>query len=432
MKPALFLSGAIGVGLMTGCQAVMVAATAQPEARAQTTPVPHSGDAADDPAVWIHPQDPALSLILGTDKAGGLHTYNMDGSSRELVADGSRPNNVDVLYGFKLGGRTVDLAVASARAAQGRGVRVWAIDAATRSLSDVTDGGSIGVLGGSEPMGICGYRSARTGRFYFFVNEDKGQVEQYELNDAGGGKINGTKVRAIKLGSITEGCVADDELGLFYVAEEAAGIWKFGAEPDAGSVGQLIARVGENGLTADVEGLTIYYAGQGRGYLIASSQGNSTYKVYQRAGENRFVLTIDPKGGAIDDVSDTDGICVVSSPTSRQFAQGVFIVQDGKNSGGNQNFKLYGWEDIAGTNLLIDTTWQPRGVPAAAAPGLAIQRSGNEVLVSWPQQTTGYRLQVKTNLSAGTWSDAGVLNNPYEFAETLTAPARFYRLIRSP
>ncbi|PYK99620.1 MAG: hypothetical protein DME19_08030 [Verrucomicrobia bacterium] len=35
------------------------------------------------------------------------------------------------------------------------------------------------------------------------------------------------------------GCVADDELGLFYVAEEAAGIWKFGAEPDAGSVGQL-------------------------------------------------------------------------------------------------------------------------------------------------------------------------------------------------
>src|SRR5437773_9631762 len=136
-------------------------------------------------------------------------------------------------------------------------------------------------------------------------------------------------VRTIKLDSLAEGCVADDELGFLYLAEEDKGIWKFGAEPDAGSEGRLVARVGENGLTADVEGLTIYYAGQGRGYLIASSQGNNTYKVYERGGENRYVLTIDPKGGPIDDVNDTDGICVTSCPTSRQFARGLFIVQDG-------------------------------------------------------------------------------------------------------
>jgi len=100
---------------------------------------------------------------------------------------------------------------------------------------------------------------------------------------------------------------------------------------------------------------------QRRGYLIASSQGNNTYKVYERAGENRYVLTIDPKDGRIDDVSDTDGICVSSCPTSRRFAKGLFIVQDGTNAVGNQNFKLYAWEDIAGTQLLIDTSWQPRG-----------------------------------------------------------------------
>ena len=35
---------------------------------------------ADDPAVWIHPRDPGLSLVLGTDKQGGLHSSNMDGS----------------------------------------------------------------------------------------------------------------------------------------------------------------------------------------------------------------------------------------------------------------------------------------------------------------------------------------------------------------
>src|SRR5207248_303951 len=60
----------------------------------------------------------------------------------------------------------------------------------------------------------------------------------------------------------------------------------------------------------------------GRGYLIASSQGNNTYKVYERAGANRYVLTIDPEGAGIDGVSDTDGIEVTSCATSRPFAQG--------------------------------------------------------------------------------------------------------------
>jgi 3-phytase len=158
--------------------------------------------------------------------------------------------------------------------------------------------------------------------------------------------------------------VADDELGFLYVAQETVGIWKFGAEPDASAEGRLVARVGEHGLMADVEGLAIYYATQGRGYLIASSQGNNTYKVYERGGDNRYVLTIDPQGGRIDDVSDTDGIDVTSCPTSRQFGKGLFVVQDGANEGGNQNFKLYAWEDIAGANLLIDTACRRRGAAA--------------------------------------------------------------------
>ncbi len=424
MKRALILVGMMGAGLRLVSPA-MAATIVQPEARAQTAPVPHNGDAADDPAVWIHPQQPELSLILGTDKQGGLHSYNMDGSEHELVSDGTKPNNVDVLYGFKLDGRTMDLAVASVRASGRMGVKIWAIDAATRRLSEVQYGESVPVLGGSEPIGACGYRSARTGRFYFFVTDEDGQVEQYELADAGGGKINGTKVRTFTVSSLAEGCVADEELGFLYLGEEDLGIWKFGAEPDAGGNGELAARVGENGLTADVEGLSIYYAGQGRGYLIASSQGNNTYKVYERSGANRYLLTIDPKGGQIDDVSDTDGICVTSSPTSRQFAQGLFIVQDGSNTGGNQNFKLYAWEDIAGTNLVIDTSWQPR--VASTAPGLTLQRSGGQILVSWPQQIAGYRLQARDDLSAGNWMDVGTVSN--QLSETLSAPKRFYRLI---
>ena len=43
-------------------------------------------------------------------------------------------------------------------------------------------------------------------------------------------------------------------------------------------------------LTADVEGLSIYYASGGAGYLLASSQGDSTYSVYERQPPHAFRL----------------------------------------------------------------------------------------------------------------------------------------------
>ncbi len=336
----------------------------RPEATVQTAAVPHKGDAADDPAIWIHPTAPGQSLVLGTDKQGGLFAYNMDGTVHQVVSDGSKPNNVDVLYGFPMGTNIVDLALAAVRNEGARGFKIWVIDAATRELADVTHGGVIPVFGGSEPYGSCAYRSATSGRSYFFVNNKRGEVEQYQLADASLGKITARKVRAFKVTSITEGCVADDALGFFYLAEENVGIWKFSAEPDGPGQGTLIARVGEHGLKADVEGLTIYYGTGGRGYLIASSQGNNSFKVYDRQDGNHFRLTIDPRKGWIDDVSDTDGICVASGPTSALFPKGIFIVQDGGKAGGRQNFKFYAWEEIAGSDLIVDPGWSPRAASA--------------------------------------------------------------------
>lgn len=332
----------------------------RPEARAQTDPVPHKSDAADDPAIWIHPTDPAQSLILGTDKQGGLHSYNIDGSQHQLVSPTSQPDNVDVLYGLVIGGIPIDLVIASTRGPHASGVKTWSIDPATRNLSDITPNGIIKVFNSSTPYGSCAYHSARSGRCYFFVNHKDGGIEQYELSDKSGA-IAAARVRSLKLKSTPEGCVADDELGSFFIAEERTGIWKFSADPDGGDNRTLIAKVGESGLKADVEGLAIYYAQNGRGYLIASSQGSSKFKVYDRQPPHNFILTIDPKAGKIDDVNDTDGIAVTNCPTSSLFPRGLFVVQDGSNSGGrNQNFKIYGWEDIAGGHLIIDTTWNPR------------------------------------------------------------------------
>ncbi len=158
-------------------------------------------------------------------------------------------------------------------------------------------------------------------------------------------------VGPIAPGSITEGCVADDELGHVYIAEEQVGIWKYGAEPGSGTARTQVDRTGSGGhLTADVEGLTIAYTGNGTGYLIASSQGNSTFVMYQREAHNAYVKTFAiGAGNAIDGVSGTDGIDVTTANLGPAFPYGVFVAQDDANTGGNQNFKLVPWQHIVGT-----------------------------------------------------------------------------------
>jgi myo-inositol-hexaphosphate 3-phosphohydrolase len=53
-----------------------------------------------------------------------------------------------------------------------------------------------------------------------------------------------------------------------------------------------------------------------KGYLIASSQGASTFQVSDRDRSNAFVLAIDPSKGTIGDVGETDGIDVTNVRTS--------------------------------------------------------------------------------------------------------------------
>ena len=116
-----------------------------------------------------------------------------------------------------------------------------------------------------------------------------------------------------------------------------------------------MARVGEHGLTADIEGLALYYAPGGKGYLLASSQGSSTVNVYERAGDHAYVLTIDPTDGKTDDVAHSDGLDVTNERTSADFPRGLLVLQDGENDG-RQNFKFFAWEDVAGHRLVVDTT----------------------------------------------------------------------------
>ncbi len=304
-------------------------------ATVETDPVPNSGDAADDPAIWIHPNDPTQSTIIGTDKQGGLAVYDLSGKQIQYLADGLM-DNVDLRDGFLLGGQKVSLVTASNR--KTNSIAIYKVNAQTRQLENVA---ARTVTHGLKVYGMCMYRSEKSGKLYYFGTSKSGDVEQYELADNGAGKVDARKVRNFKLGSVVEGCVADDQLGHFYISEEAVGIWKYSAEPDAGVQGALIAKVGDGHLFADVEGLAIAYGKDGKGYLMASSQGNHSYVIYRREGKNEFVKKFRVgNGDKVDGAEETDGIDVTTANLGPAFPNGVFVVQDGFNDKGNQNFKL--------------------------------------------------------------------------------------------
>lgn len=336
-------------------------------AAAETLPVPSGIDAADDPAIWIHPTDTALSLIIGTEKTpdGGLVAYNLDGSIQQEVIIG-RVNNVDLRYNFPLNGQPTAIVAATNRTLNS--LVIYAIDPTSRELRDVA--ADVFVSDMREVYGVCLYRSAVNGAYYAFVNSaNTGEVEQYRLTATGTGQVDAELVREFIVGSQTEGCAVDDEAGVIYIGEEAVGLWRYNAEPDADASRVLVDDVtGE--LTADVEGVAIYYAADGAGYLIVSAQGANEFVIYDRAvpadgGPNAYVGTFAVvESATVDAVSGSDGLDVTNFPLGTAFPNGVFVTQDdlNLNPAANQNFKLVDWGTIAeALGLQVDTTFDPRG-----------------------------------------------------------------------
>jgi myo-inositol-hexaphosphate 3-phosphohydrolase/PKD repeat protein len=295
---------------------------------------------ADDPAIWVHPTDPALSLVIGTNKdsAGGLHVFDLGGNELQFVPGGQH-NNVDLRYGFTLAGERVDLVSACDR--NDDRIDVYKVDPSLRRLVPV---GSI--QAGIEVYGYAMYHSRATDRFYGIVASGDG-IEQWELVDQGG-SVGGVLARALPADNLIEGVVADDELGYLYLAEEDHGIYKYSAEPD-----QPVTRLAtvdvvgsSTQLTADVEGLAIYYREGGLGYLIASSQGNDRFVVYRREGGNAYLGTF-----AVSSAEDTDGIDVINMGLGPLFPQGLFVAQNN-----DRDFQLVPWPSIANAlGLAIDT-----------------------------------------------------------------------------
>uniref|UniRef100_UPI0040483ACD phytase n=1 Tax=Rheinheimera sp. TaxID=1869214 RepID=UPI0040483ACD len=307
----------------------------------QTEAASQRGDVIDDPAVWHHPSAPARSLILATDKRAGLDVYNMQGKRVQQLNVG-RLNNVDLRYGLNWQGSVHDIAAASLR--DDNSLQLFAID----SSGKLHNAGKV-ATNMADIYGLCMYQSSKTGQQFVFVNDKSGLIQQYRI-DTNGHAWQGSLVRSLQVPSQPEGCVADDNSGMLFVGEEDAGIWRFSAEPDAAVAGEQIILVDGETLVDDVEGLALATHGDNQ-YLIASSQGNDSYLIYDAAAPYalrlRFRVSTNPQL-AIDGSSETDGLDVTTRSLGPGFEQGALIVQDGRNRmpEQGQNLKLVPWADI--------------------------------------------------------------------------------------
>ncbi len=324
-----------------------------------TAPV---SDDADDPAVWVHPTDPARSLIVGTNKvaapAGALAVFGLDGKIRQSIAGLDRPNNVDVEYGLMVGGQATDVAVLTERLKHR--LRIFKIPRDGGPLTDISSGGGAPVLAGetgerAEPMGIALYRRPRDGAVFAIISPKTGPMQgylwQYRLEDDGTGRVRAVRVR--RFGGFSglkeiEAVAVDDALGYVYYADEGNGIHKWHADPDHAGAGRELAHFGRTEFAADHEGIAIYARQDGSGYVVCTDQidGNSHYHIYRRQGgpggpHDHAEMIKCVRGGA----DATDGIETTSAALGPGFPNGLMVVMNS----GPKNFLVYRWEDIANT-----------------------------------------------------------------------------------
>ncbi|WP_448723757.1 phytase [Pseudomonas farris] len=315
-------------------------ALANVKAISQSDPVGRQGDAADDPAIWIHPQQPALSRVLGTNKKQGLMAYDLQGKLLQELPVG-RLNNVDIRPNFKLGQQTVDLAVASNR--DHNSLSLFSID---RSSGELREAGEI-----PTPLkdiyGICLFQPA-SGEIYAIANGKDGTFLQYRLS-APNGSVQGELVRQFKVDSQPEGCVADDQRQRLFLGEEDVGVWAVDARADQPATLSSVIKVGAQ-LQADVEGLALYQSAA-QDYLVISSQGNDSYVVLDAeppfASRGAFRVGLNAAAG-IDGASETDGLEVTSANLGGLWSHGMLVVQDGRKRmpEQTQNFKFVPWAEV--------------------------------------------------------------------------------------
>ncbi|HEV7863821.1 MAG TPA: phytase, partial [Acidimicrobiia bacterium] len=110
------ISAALGLVLVVAAAPFLRSASAaQPtgdaSAAAETAATSAKTVTSNDPAIWVNPQDPFSSLILGANSTDGLAVYDMTGAATaQPGVSAAAVTGVDTRYGFVLGGTPVHVA----------------------------------------------------------------------------------------------------------------------------------------------------------------------------------------------------------------------------------------------------------------------------------------------------------------------------------
>jgi 3-phytase len=307
--------------------------------RVITEPTKHD---TDDPAIWINRANPAQSLVLGTDKNvdGALYVFGLDGKIHhdKVVRGLVRPNNVDIAYDVRVGGKPTDIAVVP-------------------DLAPI-DGGGLPVFTGElarDCMGIALYTRKSDGAVFAIVSRSdyqsprQGYLHQYRLIDDGTGTIRAVFTRSFGEWSGTkeiEAIAVDDELGFVYFSDENYGVRKYHADPAAEDADEQLAVIGLDGFLEDREGISIYRTGPGTGYLIVSDQQRNAFRFYRREGTaekphaHAFLKSVDVSA------IESDGSEVTNAALGPLFPNGLFVAMSN-----GKVFHYYSWDDLAGGDL---------------------------------------------------------------------------------
>lgn len=302
-------------------------------------------DAADDPAIWYNSKNTEKSLILGTNKKGGVHVYNMNGDELQYVKAGCI-NNIDLRDNFEYNRKEVVLVAASNCTLNS--ISLFYIDKETNWLSD-----TILNIKSEIPLvyGTCMYRSNASGKYYVFLNGERGDVEQWEIYSEKE-KLKAKVVRRFMVSSRPEGMVADDKTGMLYIGVEEEGILKVKAEPENKFETIWVNESNPSDkslISSDIEGIGIFNY-KNKTYLIASSQGNFSFPIFEIGNPDKYITSFVIKDGEIDGAEETDGLDIVGYRINETFPKGMMVVQDGYNFIGDslqrQNFKYISLEKI--------------------------------------------------------------------------------------
>ncbi|WP_460889955.1 phytase [Promicromonospora xylanilytica] len=370
----------------------------------------------DDPAIWVHPDDSDRSLVVATAKEGGLRAYSVAATELQSVAATAAPradgvpgryNNVDIAYGLEVDGEATDVAVVSDR--YNDQLRFFAIDPAGADaeapLTEVTapeldflfSPDRATVAEDQTAYGLAVYQPRDGATYAVITQEGRTTVATARLTTGPDG-VGYTDVEHLAMpgefplpdgttwvpceepgvGPQLEGVAVDRRTGTLYAAQEDVGLWRvslplgsgeprlvdkvrdFGVhdaydpeteecapvDPDAPSYG------GTN-LTADAEGVAIWYGPGRQGYVIVSSQGDDSYGVYALTGRNRSLGTFRVAGDGVDDVNGSDGLAVSNAPVG-EYESGLLVTHDEPETGPDADpdrdatgFSYVHWAEVA-------------------------------------------------------------------------------------